>query len=215
MSIDIRSNKIFDFIIFLTPLYFLFSVSTSVYGQAQENNDDNAGTIKVIEQALKNYDTKKQNEEEAFKVHLNSLLDQAAKDWIANIEKTRYNQLDNVVDQDWDKQPRNAMIMPFNNEYYLRGYKYSVTNSNIIKTESVNPVYKGIVAIKEVLYAEKSHHSNVSDVKQYLYTVTNICTLNFIYMDDKFELINTDISMESKVNEVSNEIRKEWQWLRV
>ena len=207
-----RSNKIFDFIILLIALYFLFSASKSVYAQPQEGNNENAGTIKVIEQALKNYDTKKQGEEEAFKVHLNSLLVQATKEWTDNIEKTRYNQLDNVIGQDWDKLSRTAMIMPFNNEYYLRGYKYSVADSDIIKTESVSPVYKGVVVIKEELYAEKSHHSNISDIKQYLYTVTNICTLNFIYKDDKFELINTDIAMESKVNEISNEVRKEWLW---
>ncbi|MDD5561374.1 MAG: hypothetical protein PHT50_04495 [Candidatus Omnitrophica bacterium] len=210
-----RTNKTFDFAISLAALYFLSSILIPAYAQPQENGNENTGTIKVIEKALQNYDTKKQNEEETFKVHLNSLLGQATKAWIANMEKTRYSQLDNVIGQDWDKQPRTAMILPFDYNYYLRGYEYSVSNSDIIKTESISPVYKGIVVVKEILYAEKSHHSNVSDIKQYLYTVTNLCTLNFIYMDDKFELINTDTRMESKINEMSNEARKEWLWQRL
>ena len=85
-------------------------------------------------------------------------------------------------------------------------------DSDIIITESMNPIYKAIVLIKEELYAEMAHHSNVSDLKPYLYTVTNLCTLNFVYDNDDFELINRNIKMESKVNEMPNEARKEWLW---
>ena len=193
-------------------LCLLFSATERFYGQEAANSDSNNAAIKIVEQALKNYDTKKQDEEEGFKTKLNFRLEQATKAWIAAMEKTRHNQLDNIVGQDWDKQPRTAMILPFNYVYYLRGYEYSLTSSDIIKTESLNPVYKGIVIVKETLYAEISHHSNVSDLKPYLYTVTNTCTLNFIYKDEKFELVNTDTKMESKVNEMSSRARKEWLW---
>jgi hypothetical protein len=212
LFIAMKLNNLFNLIIVITSVYFLFSVPGIFYGQAPENSDPDNPEIKIVEQALKNYDKKKQNKEEEFKAQLNSQLAQATKAWIANMEKIRYNQLDNIIEQDWDKQPRSAMIMPFNNEYYLRGYKYNTIDSNIVKTESLNPEYKGIVTIKEGLYAEISHHSNVSDLKPYLYTVINTCALSFVYKNDDFELINTDRKMESKVNEMSSEARKEWLW---
>ena len=128
------------------------------------------------------------------------------------MENTRYNQLDTIIDQNWDKQARIEILLPTKFGYYLRGYKYSVVDSDIIKTEAMNPPYKAVVIIKEELYVEMTHHSNISDIKPYLYTVTSICTLNFAYKNNDFELINTGIKIESKVNEMPSEARKEWLW---
>ncbi len=207
-----RLNSRFNFIFFVIVAYLLIIVPEVLYGQTQENGDENSSAIKIIEQALKNYDSKKQNEQEEFKTHLNSRLDQVTKSWIADMENTRYNQLDTIIDQNWDKQPRTEILLPTKFGYYLRGYKYSIVDSDIIKTESMNPPYKAVVIVKEELYAEMTHHSNVSDIKPYLYTVTSICTLNFAYKDNDFELINTDTKIESKVNEMPSEARKEWLW---
>lgn len=200
-----------DLIIYAAVCLFLF-LPPLLYGQSQDENGGKNETVKIVEQALNDYDTKKQNKQEEFKALLNSHLDKAAKTWIEKMENSRHKQLDSVVEQDWDKQARTAVILPASYKYYLRGYKYNVVDKDIIKTESLSPVYKGIVNIKEELYAEISHHSNVSDLKQYLYTVTSLYTLNFIYMNGGFELATTDVKLESKVNEMSDEARREWLW---
>ncbi len=207
-----RSNSGFYFIIYVIAAYFLFIVPQAIYGQEPEGSKEDSGTIKVVEQALKNYDTKKQSEQEDFKTQLSFRLGQATKAWVAEMEKTRYNQWDTVIEQDWDKQARIAMILPVNYVYYLRGYKYSVVDSDIIKSESLNPTYKAVVNVKEELYAERSHHGNISDIKPYLYTVTHIYTLNFIYKNNDFTLVSSDAKMESMINEISSEVRKEWLW---
>ena len=109
----IRTNKGFDFIISaIIVAYCIFINPLEFYGQDPENSDENSKTIKIVEQALKNYDSKKQNEEEKFKTLLNSRLEKKTKTWIADMENTRYKQLDTIFEQDWDKQPRTAILLP-------------------------------------------------------------------------------------------------------
>ena len=107
-----RLNSGFNFIFSVIATYFLIIAPDLIYGQTPENGDGNSSAIKIIEQALKNYDSKKQNEQEEFKTHLNSRLDQVTKSWIADMENTRYNQLDTIIDQNWDKQPRTEILLP-------------------------------------------------------------------------------------------------------
>ncbi len=182
------------------------------YAQPSDALKETNETKTAVEQALKDFETKKQNEQDELRAQLNFRLGQATENWLSATEEKRKEQLGRVIPQDWDKQARVAMILPVNYEYYLRGYKYSVTDNDIFKTESVVPTYKATVIIIEELYAEKSHHSNVSDIKPYLYTVTNICTLSFIYNNGEFSLLNSDTKMESMVNEISSQARKEWLW---
>ena len=75
--------------------------------------------------------------------------------------------------------------------------------------------YKAVVVVKELLYAEKYHHPNISDSKLYYYTVTNYYTLDFAYKDDDFALVSSDSKMESIVNEISSKARKDWLLNRI
>jgi len=194
-------------------LFLTFSLCFFAENSSAEDTNNQPGEVKtMVEQELKIFELKKQNDNDEFKAMLSRKLKTAAEDWVDLTKKERDNQLDTVIPQGWDKQTRTAMILPTNNTYYLRGYKYDIIDSDIFKSQSINPTYKAVVLVKEELYVEKSHHSNISDIKLYLYTVTNTCTLNFIYRNDDFNLLGCDRKLESMVNEVSSEVRKEWLW---
>jgi hypothetical protein len=177
----------------------------------QASPKEGNGTKTVIEQALKNYEEQKQNEQDEIAAQLNFRLGQATESWITSIEKERDKQLGTFIEQDWDKQPRTAIILPpIRYEYYLRGYKYTVTDSDVIKTDSVTSPYKAIVIVREELYSEKYHHPNTSDTKLFFYTVTNTYTLDFSYRDGEFNLVSSDNKMDGIVNEISSQARKQW-----
>jgi len=206
-----RLKKAFNLTIIAVAICFIFAFLKVSRAQKQENPQEGGGAKTVIEQALKNYDTQKQNEQEEITAQLNFRLGQATESWLTSSEKNRENQLGTFIEQNWDKQPRTAMILPpVRYDYYLRGYKYSITDSDVIKTSSMTSLYKGVVVVKEELYAEKYHHPNISDTSLYFYTVTNIYTLDFVYKADEFTLVNSDSKMESIVNEIPSEARKEW-----
>ena len=175
-----------------------------------DTSKDGNETKTVIEQALKSYETQKQNTQDELTAQLNFRLGQATEAWLSLAEKNRESQLGTFIEQNWDKQARTYMITPVRYDYYLRGYKYSVTDSDVIKTDSMTSPYKAIVVITEAIYAEKYHHPNISDSNLYFYTVTNIYTLDFAYRGDEFVLVNSDTKMASIVNEISSEAKKEW-----
>jgi len=206
------SKKVFNLKIIIIIILGLSILPPAFYAQPADTVKENNETKTVVKEALKDFEAQKQNEQDELKAQLNFRLGQATENWLTSAEENRKKELGTVIVQDWDKQARIAMILPVNYEYYLRGYKYSVTDSDIFKTESIVPTYKARVTIKEELYAEKSHHSNVSDIKPYLYTVINTCTLNFIYNNGEFSLSNSETKMESMVNEISSDVRKEWLW---
>jgi hypothetical protein len=208
----IKSKKVLGLKVSVIIIFCLFIHPRAFYAQDPDIPKELEGTKVVVEEALRDFEAQKQNEEDELREQLNFRLGQATENWLTAAEKEQEKQLGTVVGQDWDKQSRIAMILPVNYEYYLRGYNYSVVDSDIFKTESLSPTLKAVVTIKEELYAEKSHHSNVSDIKPYLYTVTNIYTLNFIYKNDEFILANSSVKMESMVNEISSQVRKEWLW---
>jgi len=189
----------------LLPVFLKFS-----YGQITDNTKTGGGQKTVIEQALKNYETQKQSEQDELTAQLNFRLGQATELWLTSIKKSRDNELGTFIEQNWDKQARTYMITPVRYDYYLRGYNYSVTDSDVIKTDSMTSPYKGAVVVKEELYAEKYHHPNISDTSLYFYTVTSIYTLDFAYKGGEFVLVNSDNKMSSIVNEIPAQIRKEW-----
>lgn len=210
MLINMGSKNAFNFIIAAIAICFLSAFPKVFYGQKLENPKESSETKTVIEQALKNYETQKQNEQEELTAQLNFHLGQATEAWLTSVEKDRENELGTFIEQNWDKQARTYMITPVRYEYYLRGYKYSVTDSDVIKTDSMTSPYKAVVIIKEELYAEKYHHPNISDTSLYFYTVTNIYTLDFVYKEGEFALVNSDTKMLSIVNEIPSGVRKEW-----
>ena len=196
-------------------IYLLSFFAKVSYAQKLETPKEGVEAKTVIEQALKNYETQKQSEQDELTGQLNFRLGQATESWISSAENNRYNQLGTFIEQNWDKQARTYLITPVRFDYYLRGYEYSVTDSDVIKTDSMTSPYKAVVVIKEMLYAEKYHHPNISDTKLYYYTVTNFYTLDFAYKDGEFILVSSDSKMEGIVNEISNKARKDWLLNRI
>jgi len=200
----------FNFIIAAIMICFLAYLPGVSYGQDPEPSKQLNGEKAVIEQALKSYETQKQNERDELTAQLNFRLGQATENWITATEKYRSGQLGTFIEQNWDKQARTYMITPIHFDYYLRGYEFAVTDSDVIKTDSMTSPYKALVVIKEVLYAEKYHHPNISDTKLSYYTVTNFYTLDFAYKGGEFILVSSDSKMESIINEITNKARRDW-----
>ncbi|MBU0547816.1 MAG: hypothetical protein KJ710_05830 [Candidatus Omnitrophica bacterium] len=205
-----KLRNVFKFIIAAIIICLLFIFPGFFYAQIPKDPGEANEAKTAIEQALNNYQAQKQNEQDELTAQLNFRLGQATESWLTAAKKNRDNQLGTFIEQNWDKQARTYMITPVRYDYYLRGYKYSVTDSDVIKTDSMTSPYKAIVVINEELYAEKYHHPNISDTKLYYYTVTNIYTLDFAYKDEEFELVSTDSKMAGIVNEISNKARRQW-----
>jgi hypothetical protein len=205
-----KLKNVFKFEIAIITICLLTFSWRIAFSQDPADLKDKNEPKSTIEQALTNYEAQKQNEQKELSAQLNFRLGQATESWISSAENDRYNELGTFIEQDWDKQARTYLISPIRFDYYLRGYEFSVTDSDVIKTESMTSPYKAVVVIKEVLYAEKYHHPNVSDTKLYYYTVTNFYTLDFAYKEEGFTLVNSNSKMESIINEIPNKARRDW-----
>ncbi len=186
-------------------------ISTGIFFQAyaQENKlPAKTESIIILEQALKNHEALKQQEQEELAKNLNSSLNQIIETWISTAKTNQENGLGSRLEQSWEKLSRLYPISPVHYEYYLRGYKYSLIKTDLIKTNSLIDPYKAMVIIKEDLYVEKNHAPNVSDKNLYFYTVSTNYTLNFEYKNEKFTLINSDSEIVSIENKCPNEIKR-------
>jgi len=167
-----------------------------------EKND----TAKVnFEQALKNHDAQKQSEQEELIIKLNFRLGQATENWINTAKKDKVVKLNTRLEQEWEKL---SLFPPGHYEYYLKGYKYEVVKSDVIKTDSLVSFYKAAVIVQEVLYVEKNHPPNISDINPYFYTVSTNYTLNFEYKNEKFILTSSDSKIVSSENDCPDEFKK-------
>ncbi|MDD5476969.1 MAG: hypothetical protein PHG87_02000 [Candidatus Omnitrophica bacterium] len=177
---------------------------------AEENNKPaaKAETGVVIEQALKNYETYKQKEQDELAKKLNFSLNQIIQNWIASAKANKENALGSRLEQSWEKLSSLYPVSPVPYEYYLRGYKYSLIKSDVAKTDSIFAPYKATVTINEDLYVEKNHSPDISDANPYFYTVTTAYNLNLEYRQDKFVLINSDSKIVGIINDAPSEIKK-------
>lgn len=162
----------------------------------------------VIEEALKNYETYKQKEQDELAKKLNYSLNQIIQNWIASAKTNKENALGSRLEQSWEKLSSLYPVSPVHYEYYLRGYKYSLIKSDVAKTDSIISPYKATVTINEDLYVEKNHSPDISDANPYFYTVTTAYNLNLEYRQDKFVLINSDSKIVGIVNDAPGEIKK-------
>ncbi|MFA6357333.1 MAG: hypothetical protein WCY09_01500 [Candidatus Omnitrophota bacterium] len=207
----ISLNNLFKVSFFLLAALFCSTILSKL--TLGENNDlpkEKNETGSTIQQALMNYEKQKQNNQEELAAKLNFRLGQVTEEWITLAEKDKESKLNTFIEQNWDKQARTYMITPVRYEYSLKGYSYNVIDINVVKTDSITSPYKGVVTVKEELYAEKYHHPNISDTNLYFYTVTNMYTLNFEYRNETFVLVNSENKMLSIVNEIPGNIRKQW-----
>jgi hypothetical protein len=205
-----RLSSRFNFIFAAITTCLLTGPLRASYAQETELPKQANGAKTIIEQALKNYEAQKQNEQDELTAQLNFRLGQATETWLSSAKRNREGQLGTFIEQNWDKQARTYMITPIHFDYYLRGYEFSVIDSDVIKTESLTSPYKALVVVKEVLFAEKYHHPNISDTRLSYYTVTNSYTLDFAYKDGEFTPVSSNSKMESIVNEISNQARRDW-----
>jgi len=195
-------------IIFILITAFLWMEFFSL-ASAQENKlSAEAKTQPTLEQALKNYETVKQQEQEELVKKLNLNLNQLIETWILAAKANQENALGSRLQQSWEKLSLIYPISPAHYEYYLRGYKYHLIESDLVKTNSLIDPYKATVVIKEDLYAEKNHASNISDANPYFYTVSTDYTLDFEYKNEKFTLANSDSKIVSIENKCPDEIKR-------
>lgn len=162
----------------------------------------------ALEQALKNYETYKQKEQDELAKKLNFSLNQITASWIASAQANKESDLDSRLEQSWEKLSSLYPVSPVHHEYYLRGYKYSLIKSDVAKSNSIFAPYKATVTIREDLYVEKNHSPDISDANPYFYTVTTVYNLNLEYRQDGFVLTNSDSKIVDMQNDVPGEIKK-------
>ena len=162
----------------------------------------------VFEQALKNFETQKQKEQELLITKLNFNSGYVIENWINSAKKDKAAKLNTRLEQSWEKLSLSYPISPSHYEYYLRGYKYNLLKNDVIRTDSLNSPFKAIVIVNEELYVEKYHSPNISDANPYFYTVSTNYTLNFEYKNEKFTLVNSDSKIISIENDCPDEIKK-------
>ncbi|MHB8154906.1 MAG: hypothetical protein ACYDFR_02500 [Candidatus Omnitrophota bacterium] len=190
--------------ILLVAFLWVFSIA-----YAEENKPlAKTETGVTFEQALKNHEILKQQEQEELVKKLNFSLSQVIETWMAQAKANQESALGSRLEQSWEKLSLFYPVSPVHYEYYLRGYDYHLVKSDVTKTNSIVDPYKATVTIKEDLYVEKNHAPNVSDANPYFYTVSTNHTLNFEYINEKFNLINSDSKVVSIENKCPDEIKR-------
>ncbi len=203
MSMEIKFKTAF----ILTIIFFWFSIFSA--GYTEENKPiTKTETGVAIEQALKNYETYRQKEQDELAKKLNFSLNQITENWIASAKVNKESALGSRLEQSWEKLSSLYPVSPVHYEYYLRGYQYNMIKSDVAKTDSILAPYKATVTISEELYVENNHSPDISDANPYFYTVTTAYNLNLEYRQDKFVLINSDRNIVEIKNDAPGEIKK-------
>lgn len=163
----------------------------------------------AFEEALKNVEAQKAAERKALAVKCKEKLSQAVTSWISQKEAQKKSELNESIDQDWD---RGTITYFYNahNDYYLRGYNYKVLSSEIKETDSLTAPLKAQVVISEKIYAEKYHTPDLSgiNIDMYYFSISSTITLDMEYRQDNFVVTNTEIKMLSKDNSYPEELKK-------
>ena len=167
------------------------------FGQGNVFCADSPGSF---EQALKNMEAQKAEERKALTLKYKGKLNQVMDSWLAQKQAEKNSQLNQVIDQNWDKLPYEYNFTTLHYDYYLRGFDYSILSSDIKETESLTSPIKAQVVIIEKVYAEKYHTPDLSNVDPYYFTVTTTIILNLEYRQDNFAITGTD----SKITSIEN-----------
>ncbi len=192
------ARKLTGFFLFLQ---ILFIFSSALY--AQDLGAD-------FEQALKNIEAQKNQEREELASRLGSQLNQVVDKWIDTANAQKQAQLNQIVEQNWEKLSVTFAFEPVHYDYFLRGAAYEKTKNDIIKTESLIATYKAHAIITETLYVERYHSPDISDAEPYFFTVTNRILLNMEYIKNDFIIIGTDyktVNIENSCPEWVKRIR--------
>jgi len=173
-------------------------------------DDTSNGSGAAFEEALKNYESYKQKEQDEVAKKINVTLNQVIEDWVAQAKQNQDNLIGNRLEQNWEKLALYFPISPVYYDYYLRGYRYNVIKDDVVKSDSITSPYKASANIREELYVEKHHSPDISDRNPYFFTVTTVYHLNFEYRQNKLELINTDKKIINIENTAPVEIKKQF-----
>jgi hypothetical protein len=203
-------TAIFKISVILACFFFILGVKNSFSEEPDpDTTEDKIETARIAhEQALKNHEARKQKEQDELLIKLNSRLEQVITTWTEAAKKEKEAKMDTRLEQQWEKLSHTFPISPAPYQYNLRGYNYSVIKNDVSKTDSMTSPYKALVIIKEDLYVEKNHSSDISDINPYFYTVSTNYTLNFEYKNDKFNLVNSDNKIVSIENNCPREIKR-------
>ncbi|MDP2043949.1 MAG: hypothetical protein Q8K15_02120 [Candidatus Omnitrophota bacterium] len=194
----LTTRKLTGFFLFLQIL-FIFSFGL----RAEDLGAD-------FEQALKNIEAQKNREREELTSRLDNQLNQVVDSWIQTANTQKKAQLDQLVEQNWEKLSLTYALEPVHYDYFLRGAAYKKTKSDIIRTESLTATYKAHAIITETLYVERYHSPDISDADPYFFTVTNQILLNLEYIKNDFIITSTDyktVNIENSCPEWVKRIR--------
>jgi len=186
----LKENK--QVILYLITLLFLITFLKMSLSQPES-------VEQAFEKAMKNIETERERKRQELISSLKMKLNLATEEWISLAKKNKNSDLNKLLQQNWEKLSKTLNISPVHYDYYLRGYDYSVTKSDILETDSLAAPYKAYINIVEKLYVSKYHSPDASDVSQFLYTVTTPITISLEYNEDKFIVTNTEygkISLE-------------------
>lgn len=173
-------------------------------GKAKEDIDPAA----LFEQVLRNYEMKKQQEQDALAEKLHDSLNQLTDEWINSAKHDKNSKIGTRLKQNWEKLAATFKISPRHYEYYLRGYQYEVLKSDIVRSNSLTVPYKAEVIISEKLYVERYHSPDVSNADPYFYTVTSNYNLHYEYRDEKFVLTGSDSKVVDFLNDAPIGIKR-------
>ena len=144
----------------------------------------------AVEKAIKETEEEKERKLAQLSAELEYKLNLAIQEWISGAKRDKEPELDKFLHQDWRGVSEITYPIPY--DYYLRRCDYLVTKADCSKTDSLIAPYKAYIKATEKLYIESYHPSNVSDVKQYLYTVSRPITVSLEYRGDKFSVTGTE-----------------------
>lgn len=162
----------------------------------------------ALEQALKNVEAQKAEERKTLALKYKTQLTQFIDNYLAEKEARKKSQINQVIDQNWEKLPYEYNFTTLHYNYYLRGFDYNVLSSEIKETESLTAPIKAQVVIIEKVYAEKYHTPDISNVNPYFFTVTTAITLNLEFRQDNFALTGADTQIMKIENDCPDKIKR-------
>ncbi len=162
----------------------------------------------AFEQALTKIEAKKEAELNKLAAQLSGQLEQAVDKWITQRSESRQLELNNLIEQNWEKLALTENISPLHYDYYLKGYVFGKGQSDIIKTDSLTSPYKGRVVIIEKLYVEKYHPANISNIDPYFFTVTGNITLNVEFGQPESVVTLSDYRVVAIENDCPENIKR-------
>lgn len=146
---------------------------------------------KALEKAIRNVEKEKLIEQERLIAKLRLRLNLASQRWLAQSSNNKKRELNRLIQQNWETLP--GFLSASHYEYYLRDYDYSVTGSDIVKTESlIDTPYRAYINLRERLFVERDHPVNVPYRSDYFYTVNRDITVSLEYRRGKFIAADTE-----------------------